>query len=167
MEPQETRRRLEAAIATARDRLLASRENEGAQLRAEVASGRDDERLALLPRIRALVAEVLLPLVRHRRHLLDEIGALRLGEEIWRRGDLPRIVLEYRSRLIAPEAPHSEMIFGFHPDGRVVLTWNVKSPLRHTATRLRRIEDLAPEVVAQEIDAFLAAAVLGHIAEQY
>jgi hypothetical protein len=158
MQP-ETRRRLDEAIADAKRSFAATREREF----AEVAAGRDGGRAQLLPRIRALVSDILLPLVQHRRHLLAEVGALWVGEETWWHGNLPRVFIGYRSRAIAPEAPQAELILGFHPDGSVVLTWHLKSPLRNTATRLRRFEHLSPEVMAEEVDAFLAAAVTGLI----
>lgn len=88
-----------------------------------------------------------------------------VGEEVWRRGNLPRVFVEYHSRVIAPNAPAATLILGFHPDDTVVVTRSFKSPLRHTATRLCHFQDLTPEAVAQELDAFLAGAVLGHITE--
>jgi hypothetical protein len=163
MPSEEDKQRLDAAIADAKRWFAASREGENTDLLAEAAAGGDPRRARLLPRIRALAADVLLPLVHHRRLLVDEIGALWLGEEVWRRGHLPRIFIAYRSRAIAPDAPQAELVLGFHPDGTVVLTWHMKSPLRHNATRLRRIDDLSPEAVAAEIDAFLAAAITGRI----
>lgn len=156
---------LEAALAAAKGRLDRMREQERAELRSEAAAGGSPERVALLPRIRALVSEILMPLVRRRRRLLDEVGMVWLGEEIWRRGHLPRIFIEYHARLIAPEAPAAALILGFHEEGTVILTWNFKAPLRHTATRLRRLDDLSPELVTAEVDAFLAAAMLGRISE--
>lgn len=165
MPPPEVPRRLEAAIAAATRRLATIRGRESDDAHAAAASGGGDERAALVPRIRTLVAEVVRPLVDHRRRLLKEIGALWVGEEVWQRGNLPRVLVEYRSRMIAPEAPEAALIFGFHPDDQVVVTRRFKSPLRHTATRLCRFQDLSPETVAREIDTFLAAAVLGEISE--
>lgn len=156
---------LEAAITAAKRQLATIREREESGLQAEAADGDGAGRVALLPRIRALVAEVVRPLIRHRQGLLDEIGGLWVGEEVWRRGNLPRVFVEYRSRMIAAETSTAVLILGFHPDDTVVITWNFKSPLRHTATRLRRLQDLSPEAVAREIDAFLTAAVLGRIDE--
>ncbi len=163
MPSEEDQQRLDAAIADAKRWFAATREGENVDLLAEAAAGGDPKRARLLPRIRALAADVLLPLVHHRRLLVDEIGALWLGEEVWRRGHLPRIFIEYRSRAVAPEAPQAALVLGFHPDGTVVLSWQMKSPLRHNATRLRRIDDLSPEIMAEEIDAFLAAAITGRI----
>jgi hypothetical protein len=163
MSSQETGRRLAAAIATGKRWFAATREGENIDLIGEAASGRDAGRVQLLPRIRTLTADILLPLVRDRRHLVEEIGALWLGEEAWRRGHLPRIYVEYYARVIAPDAPQATLILGFHPDGTVVVTWQLKTPLRHHATHLRRIDDLSPEVLAEEIDAFLAAAITGHV----
>lgn len=161
--PPELPRRLEAAIAAATRQLVTIRVREGDDAHAAAVSGEGDQRAALLPRIRTLVAEVVRPLIDHRRRFLDEIGALWVGEEVWRRGNLPRVFIEYRSRMIAPEAPAAALILGFHPDDQVIVTRSFKSPMRHTATRLCRFQDLSPEIVAQEIDAFLAAAVLGEI----
>ncbi|HJU17492.1 MAG TPA: hypothetical protein VJ770_13620 [Stellaceae bacterium] len=162
----EAQRRLEAARAVAERWLAAIRARENAELCAEAASGRKDERAQLLPRIRALVSEVVLPLVWQRQQLLAEVGALWVGEESWRRGNLPRIFVEYRSRIVDPDAPWAALILGFHPDGQVILTWQIKAPLRHTATHLRRLEELSPEIVAEEIDTFLGAAVIGRIVSE-
>jgi hypothetical protein len=163
MPPEEDCHRLDAAIAGAKRWFTATREGESVDLLAEAAAGRDRGRVQLLPRIRALGAEVLLPLVHHRRRLIEEIGALWIGEEVWRRGHLPRIFVEYRSRAVAPEAPQAALVLGFHPDGTVILSWQMRSPLRHNATRLRRLDDLSPETMAAELDAFLAAAITGRI----
>lgn len=97
--------------------------------------------------------------------LCSKRSALRVGEDVWRCGHLPRAFIEYRLRAAAPEAPHAELVLVFHPDGTVVFIWHLKAPLRHNATRLRRFEDLSPEVVAEEIDTFLAVAVTGYIGE--
>jgi hypothetical protein len=161
MSSEAIRRRLAAAIETGKRWFAATRENENLDFLDEAAAGRDAGRVQLLPRIRVLAADILLPLVRDRRRLVEEIGALWVGEEAWRRGHLPRIYVEYHSRVIAPEAPQATLIFGFHPDGTVVITWQMKSPLRHHATKLRRIDDLSPEIIGEEVDAFLAAAVTG------
>jgi hypothetical protein len=166
MPSKEIRHRLASAIEAGKRWFAATRENENIDLIDEAASGRDAGRVQFLPRIRALGTDIVVPLVRDRRHLIEEIGALWVGEEAWRRGHLPRIYVEYHSRVIAPDPPQATLIFGFHPDGTAVITWQLKSPLRHHATHLRRIDDLSPEIIAEEVDAFLAVAIAGHLGDE-
>ncbi|MGH7109237.1 MAG: hypothetical protein ACREFK_02295 [Stellaceae bacterium] len=61
MPPPQVSPRLDAAVTTARRQLATLRAHEDAEAQTEAASGGGDERAALLPRIRTLVAEVVRP----------------------------------------------------------------------------------------------------------
>jgi hypothetical protein len=92
-------------MTTAKRWFTATREDENVAFVAETAAGHDGGRAQFLPRIRTLATDILLPLVQHHRHLIEEIGAIRIGEEVWRGGNLPRGFVEYRSRIADPGAP--------------------------------------------------------------
>jgi hypothetical protein len=113
----------------------------------------------LLRRIRTFHREVLLPIVRAKRAIVEPVGALWLEEDIDPPHQMPRAIVRFNSISTDAQAPRAYMTFHVAEDGTALVSRNYETPVKNTDVTLGRLEDITPETVASAIDGFLLRAL--------